>query len=37
MRVDRSCATTVNGAVSLENGKSTGHFAGEVIKGKVAS
>ena len=30
-------ATIVNGVVTLENGESTGHFAGEVIKGKLAS
>ena len=30
-------ATIVNGVVTLENGDSTGHFAGEVIKGKLAS
>jgi N-acyl-D-amino-acid deacylase len=29
-------ATIVNGVVTLENGESTGHFAGEVIKGKLA-
>ena len=30
-------ATIVNGVVTLENGESTGHFAGEVIKGRLAS
>jgi N-acyl-D-amino-acid deacylase len=30
-------ATIVNGSVTLENGESTGDFAGEVIKGKLAS
>jgi len=30
-------ATIVNGTVTLENGESTGQFAGEVIKGKLAS
>jgi N-acyl-D-aspartate/D-glutamate deacylase len=30
-------ATIVNGTVTLENGQSTGQFAGEVIKGKLAS
>jgi N-acyl-D-amino-acid deacylase len=30
-------AMIVNGTVTLENGESTGHFAGEVIKGKLAS
>jgi N-acyl-D-aspartate/D-glutamate deacylase len=30
-------ATIVNGVVTLENGESTGQFAGEVIKGKLAS
>src|SRR5882724_11070927 len=30
-------ATIVNGVVTLENGESTGRFAGEVIKGKLAS
>ena len=30
-------AMVVNGTVTLENGESTGHFAGEVIKGKLAS
>jgi N-acyl-D-amino-acid deacylase len=30
-------ATIVNGVVTLENGESTGYFAGEVIKGKLAS
>ena len=30
-------ATIVNGVVTLENGDSTGHFAGEVIKGKLVS
>ena len=28
--------TIVNGAVTLENGESTGNFAGEVMKGKLA-
>ena len=27
-------ATIVNGAVTLENGESTGHFAGQVLKGR---
>ena len=30
-------ATIVNGAVTLEHGQSTGNFAGEVIKGRLAS
>ena len=30
-------ATIVNGAVTLENGESTGTFAGEVLKGRLAS
>jgi len=30
-------ATIVNGTVTLENGASTGQFAGEVIRGKLAS
>ena len=30
-------ATIVNGVATLENGESTGHFAGEIIKGKLAS
>ena len=30
-------AMIVNGVVTLENGESTGHFAGEVIKGRLAS
>jgi N-acyl-D-aspartate/D-glutamate deacylase len=30
-------ATIVNGVVTLENGESTGRFAGEVIKGSLAS
>ena len=28
--------TIVNGAVTLDNGESTGNFAGEVMKGRLA-
>ena len=34
---DGIAATIVNGAVALENGESTGNYAGEVLKGRLAA
>jgi N-acyl-D-amino-acid deacylase len=36
-KADGIRATIVNGAVTLENGESTGNFAGEVLKGPLAT
>ena len=36
-KADGIRATIVNGAVTLENGESTGNFAGEVLKGPLAA
>ena len=35
-KADGIRATIVNGAVTLENGESTGDFAGQVLKGTLA-
>src|SRR5262249_11236507 len=36
-RADGIAATIVNGAVAVENGEATGHFAGRVLKGRLAA
>jgi N-acyl-D-aspartate/D-glutamate deacylase len=36
-KADGICATVVNGRVAFENGEATGNFAGQVLKGRLAS
>jgi len=36
-KADGIAATIVNGAVALENGETTGRYAGEVLKGPLAA
>jgi N-acyl-D-aspartate/D-glutamate deacylase len=35
-KADGIAATVVNGVIAMENGETTGHYAGQVLKGPLA-